>query len=441
MSNNSLNDYGKTFQHKVICAILTDTRFLNKIIDIIIPNYFDSIGTQWIIEKIKEYYKEYKTKPTMDFLTIHYNREEGSLKKSIKSSLLLISEYARSEDLEFVKDEILKFCKNKSLEQALNESVDLLSRGNYQEIRRRLDKALQAGQDTEIGHIYKEDIDKRYSEENLKVLPTRWEAINSIMKGGLPNGGLGMIIGGSGGGKSWLLCDLGEYALEKGYNVNHYTLELRDDYVAKRYDTIYTKQDEDTNLNNIDSLKEKISKLKGDLTVKFYPMNSVSLLSIRGHIERCILMNKKPDMVILDYPELLKMSGKNEPRQSIDDIYKDLKGMAAEYDFPIWVVSQTNREGYKSDIVKGEHISEHFGKIFHCDVVIGWSRPDKDGTDAYCHLIKNRYGIDGITLNSTMDTQIGDINISNEKYIDGEEKEPKLKIREKYLHPKSEFKI
>ena len=49
-----------------------------------------------------------------------------------------------------------------------------------------------------------------------------------------------MIFGNPGGGKSWTLIALGGYAVKMGYNVLHYTLELGEDYVGRRYDAFFT---------------------------------------------------------------------------------------------------------------------------------------------------------------------------------------------------------
>lgn len=434
--SNELSNYGKDFQYKVISSILLDSRFLNKIIDIIDSDFFDGEGSQWIIDKIRLYYKKYKSKPTLDFLKTEFKKEDGSLKTSIKNSLISIQQFLSSEDLEWVKDEILEFSKNKALEKALSQSVDFLASKRYLDIRKVMDKALNAGQDSDIDYDYVDSVEKRYSEESLRVIPTRWENLNVNIKGGLPIGKLGMIIGGTGGGKSWLLCDIGEYAVEQGYNVNHYTLELDSNDVARRYDTFLTNQSDDENLKDVGKLKDAMSSIKGNLSIKFYPASTASIFAIRSHIEKCILINKKPDLCIIDYPELIKMDSTRENRQNIDDVYKEIRSMASEYDMAIWVVSQSNREGYKSNIIKGEHIAEHFGKISHCDLVLSWSRPD-DSSSAYLHYIKSRLGPDKFTQNAFMDTYKGIISISNEDFS---EIKTQIKLPESFKTMKYENK-
>jgi KaiC/GvpD/RAD55 family RecA-like ATPase len=64
--------------------------------------------------------------------------------------------------------------------------------------------------------------------------------LTTMMQGGLGSGDFGLIFGNPGGGKSWTLIALGGHAVELGYNVVHYTLELGEDYVGRRYDAFFT---------------------------------------------------------------------------------------------------------------------------------------------------------------------------------------------------------
>ena len=52
---------------------------------------------------------------------------------------------------------------------------------------------------------------------------------------------LDLIFGNPGGGKSWSLVALGGYAVRMGFNVLHYTLELGEHYVGRRYDAFFSK--------------------------------------------------------------------------------------------------------------------------------------------------------------------------------------------------------
>ena len=64
--------------------------------------------------------------------------------------------------------------------------------------------------------------------------------MDSISRGGLGSGELGVCIAPTGAGKSMALVHLGAQAILEGKTVVHYTLELADTVVATRYDSCIT---------------------------------------------------------------------------------------------------------------------------------------------------------------------------------------------------------
>ncbi len=56
---------------------------------------------------------------------------------------------------------------------------------------------------------------------------------------------IGGVSIGAGGGKSWAVAAMGAYATSLGFNVVHYSLELGEGYVGKRYDAIFSGIDVD----------------------------------------------------------------------------------------------------------------------------------------------------------------------------------------------------
>jgi hypothetical protein len=191
--------------------------------------------------------------------------------ENIKWKEQLKQSYSASEDdLEYIENEFSGFCKNQQLKRALLDSVDLLKGGEYDSIRFLIDSALKAGQDKNIGHEYDKDTESRYREDNRVIIPTPWDKINELIQGGLGNGDFGLVFGNPGGGKSWALVALGGCAVQLGYNVVHYTLELGEDYVGKRYDAFFTGIPVDKLKNFKSKVQETITELPGKLIIKEY---------------------------------------------------------------------------------------------------------------------------------------------------------------------------
>ena len=417
-----LSSYGYAFQVKVITSLLTDKSFLQQIADIIDPKYFESDANNWIVQTILDYQKEYKSSPTLEVMKVKLEKvEHDVLKEQIVGHLKDAWKYTESEDLAYIKDQALDFCKNQEIKKAILSSVELLKNGDYDGIKSTVDNALKAGADKDIGHEYMSSIEERYTDAVRHVQSTPWEVINELTDGGLGKGELGVMVAPAGIGKSWALMNIGADAVKKGKTVLHYTLELNEAYVGLRYDSVMTGIANQNLKHYQDDIKEQLSKIKGELIIKYYPTKTVSVMGIRGHVEKCIMQGKKPDVIIVDYADLLRGHGQ-EKRHELEGIYEDLRGMAGEYELPVWTASQANRSALEEDIIDASKVSESYGKVMVADFVISLSRKVQDklaGTGRW-HVIKNRFGPDGITLPSKMNTSNGQFNIYTDTSLQGQ---------------------
>ena len=136
-------------------------------------------------------------------------------------------------------------------------------------------------------------------------------------------------------------------------------------------------------------------------------------------------MGVKADLVIIDYVDLLSSRKKNRERKDeIDDIYSSTKGLARELDIPIWSVSQVNRAGAKDEIIEGDKAAGSYDKLMITDFSMSLSRKKEDkvkGTGRF-HIMKNRYGMDGLTFQVTADTSTGHFDVHSYS-VDQDEEE------------------
>jgi replicative DNA helicase len=417
MTLQSIDQYGPTFQIKVISALLTNKDFLINIHDILDENDFGSDANKWIIKNILSYYAKYHTTPSMDILKVELQKVKNEvLQVSIKEQLRSAYQ-ASTDDLEYVKEEFSTFCKNQQLKKALLSSVDLLQAGDYDSIKLMVEGALKAGQDKKIGHEYNKDVESRYRENNRVTIPTPWPQINELVQGGLGNGDFGLIFGNPGGGKSWSLVALGGHAVKLGYNVVHYTLELGEDYVGRRYDAFFTAVPVNRILDEREKVEHAVDTLEGQLVIKEFAMGRATMTTIESHIQKLKSLDIEPDLIIIDYVDLLKSKRNSTDRKfEIDDIYTSTKGLARELNLPIWSVSQVNRAGSKDDIIEGDKAAGSYDKMMITDVAISLSRKkeDKVNNTGRLHIMKNRYGMDGVTYQMNADTSNGHFEITGD---------------------------
>ena len=435
MTLTSLNQYGTNFQIKVISSLLTHKEFLTNIHDIISEEYWDNQAHQWVIKEIIRYYDKYHTTPSMDILKVELQKIENDvLKLSIKEQLKAAYE-SSDDDLEYVQEEFSTFCKNQQLKKALLNSVDLLKAGDFDGIKHLVESALKAGNDKNIGHEYNKDIESRFREDARTTISTPWDRINDILQGGLGNGDFGLIFGNPGGGKSWSLVALGGYAVRMGYNVLHYTLELGEEYVGRRYDAFFSKIPVDRVIKNREKIEEIIPEIPGELIIKEFPTGRATISTIESHIRKVTDLGTKPDLIIIDYVDLLSTKKRTADRKGeIDDIYTSTKGLARELDVPIWSVSQVNRAGAKDDVIEGDKAAGSYDKIMITDFCLSLSRKAKDkvnGTGRF-HIMKNRYGMDGLTFGVKADTSTGHFEVHDYNADDYEDDTPQQQQNQSY---------
>jgi replicative DNA helicase len=419
---DNLHKYGLEFQVKIIASLLTDKAFLERVVDIIEIDSFENEAHRWIVKEIIAYHAEYKDLPTMQVFKVRVDTIENSDFKStvvdhLKSVYLKISE----KDLQFVREQFLEFCKNQKLKNAIIESVDFLKTGEYDRIKGLVDKAMKAGMERNLGHNYHKDLAGRMSQMCRNTISTGWEVVDSLMDGGLGPGELGIVVAPAGIGKSWLLCSLGARAMRTGKNIAHFTLELNENYVGLRYDCCFTNIDFQEIKHRQPEVAEAIKKIQGKLFVKYFPLKTVSAQSLKFHIERIqALEGIKIDEMVVDYADILRPLEKEKNSNSYSEaggIYEELRQVAGELQIPVWTASQTNRGGLSEEIVQAHNIADSYRKIMTADFVMSVSRntQDKANNTARCHVIKNRFGPDGITLYAKMNTGNGDIQIFDAK--------------------------
>ena len=418
MTLKTLTDYGAAFQVKTLGALLTRKEFLQNIYDVLSEEHFPNPAHKWVINEISKYWNKYHTVVSMEVLTIEIKRLDSEiLQTSIKEQLK--EAYKHSDDeLQYVEEEFTAFCKNQQLKTALLNSVDLLNSGEYDSIRYLIDTALKAGTDRNIGHEYNKDIETRYREDYRPTVPTPWPDINSLLQGGFGPGDLGIVFGNPGGGKSWLMVAMAAHAVKMGYNVVYYTLELGEDYVGKRFDCYLTG----IGIEHIGDHRNKVDKmveeLTGNLIIKEYPPKMASISTIRAHLQKCTDTEVKPDLVIIDYIDYLKAASNkfSERKDEIDDVYVACKGLAKELKIPIISPSQVNRMGAKDDVIEGDKAAGSYDKIMVSDFCMSLSRKKEDklnGTGRI-HIMKNRYGKDGMTFGAKVDTNNGHFELTSD---------------------------
>ena len=434
---DTLTQFGTSFQLKIIASLMSDVKFLQTISDILQPSMFDSDSNNWLVKSIRDYYYEYKKQPTLEVIKFKVDEMDNDvLQAGVVEKLRDVWKHIEATDLEFVQSETLEFCKNQTLKKAILDSVDMLENRNYDGIKSVIDDAMKAGTTRDLGHDYVPSLDLRLEESARITVKTPWDVINDITDGGLGAGELGVVVAPAGIGKSWTLQALGASVIREKKTVVHYTLELNETYVGLRYDSIFSG----ITTSNIKYYKDEVSKklfdLNGKLLIKYFPTKAASVQTLGAHLKQIELSGTKVDMVIVDYADILMPTGNfKEKRHAIGNIYEDLRGLAGELQIPIWTASQANRSALEEDVIGADKVAEDYSKVMTADFVMSMSRKveDKIANTGRFHVIKNRFGPDGVTYPSQINTNIGKIEVFESTSSGGVDAQGKMDNSQEFM--------
>jgi len=391
--NQTFESFGIKFQTSVLQAVMTDRKFFEKIFEILQEDYFTYEPHKAIWCEINKLYTRYNSVPTYDMLKTELsNYPDGELKESILTILVDIKSKSNRNELEYTKDKAFEMCKNGSMRNAIIASVELLKEGKYEEIQKTIENSLKITSETDLGHDYFTGLSNRSIIQKRDPIPTGWNALDSseVLDGGLAPGELGMVMAPTGGGKSFFLVNIGYGALAAGKNVVHYSFELSEKNIGHRYDARITGIPVKELYSRVDEWEERLTKFTsnnmGKLVIKEYPTKSATVNTLKFHIGRLRADGFEPDLVIVDYLDLMKSRrGYEQKRFELEAITEDIRSFCMESQLPIWTATQTNREGFNDDIITMDKIGEAISKAQVVDFFGTFSQK-------YFHIGKNRMG-------------------------------------------------
>jgi replicative DNA helicase len=279
------------------------------------------------------------------------------------------------------------------------------------------------GVESDLGMDYIDEFELIMEDVKRNSVSTGWEVIDELMDGGLGPGELGVVMAPSGIGKSWFLSKIACSALQKGKNVLHYSLELSESYVGQRYTTILTGIQTSEHKERKDDIIRKIKSTPGRVRIKYYPPQFASSKTIAAHIEKLKQIGFSADLIIIDYADLLKSGNGNRDGlyAELGGIYEELRGLSGEMGIPIWTATQTNRAAIEHEVIGADSVGDSYKKVQTADFIMSVSRKTKDklSNTGRIHIVKNRFGPDGMTFPAKIDTFHGIMDVFAATSIDG----------------------
>ena len=272
------------------------------------------------------------------------------------------------------------FCRHKALEKAIIESTDLLSKQDYGTVENKIKEASQVGLVKDLGLDYFANPKERleWIKKQAGAVSTGWKAIDQKLYGGLNRGEMTIFAGGSGAGKSLFLQNFAVNWTLAGMNVVYVSLELSEQLISMRLDSMMSGYGTKEIMRNIDDVDLKVrmkAKGAGRLRVKQMP-NGINANDIRTFLrEYEIQSGEKVDCLLVDYLDLMmpisqRVSGGD---LFIKDKYvsEELRNLAVERDLLFVTASQLNRAAVEEIEFDHHHIAGGLSKIQTADNVVG----------------------------------------------------------------------
>jgi replicative DNA helicase len=411
----SFGTYGKSFQEKVVQALLVDKHYAEQMLEVFEVGYFEPKYLQYLADRYFSYAKKYKVFPTLQLLlTIIRDELKTGTDTIIRDQIVDYLQRMRANpdpgDLQYVREKSLDFCKKQALKKALEEAVEQIQAEKYESIVDGIKKAVMVGTAPQLGHDFFADYESRFTRLQRNAVPTGFDELDKkdIFNGGLGAGEIGVVVAPTGVGKSHFLINLGSSALRQGVDVLHYTFELSESAIGLRYDSNLCDMDSNTVIDNKEQVMQKYGNMNlGRLIIKEFPTNTASIYTLRSHIERLDVKGFRPGLLVIDYADIMRSTRQYDSlRHELKLIYEELRGLASERGIPIWTASQSNKEGSQSDIVDLSNMSEAYGKAQVADIVVGISRKSHEKSSGFgrLYVAKNRAGRDGLVFPLRIDT-------------------------------------
>ena len=403
-------DYGYEIQKLYLEMMLADAATFVRCQSIFDHTLFDR-KLQVSAEFMNTYVEEHNVMPTIDIVNA---ATDANFKPA---------ENLREEHFDWLLSDFETFIRHKGLEKAILESADLLEKNDYGQVEDKIKKAVQIGLQKDMGTDYFLDPRARLMKIKDKngQLSTGWKSVDDKLFGGMNRGELNIFAGGSGAGKSLFLANLGVNWALQGLNVVYLTLELSEELVSMRVDSMMTGIPTREIFKNLDDVEMKvkvIGKKSGTFQVKYMPSGKTAN-DLRSYLKEYeIKLDRKVDVLLVDYLDLLMpISKKISPADLfIKDKYvsEELRNLAVEKNCIFVTAAQLNRGAVEEVEFDHSHISGGLSKIQTADNVFGifTSRAMRERGRYQIQLMKTRSS-SGVGMKIDLEFNVDSLRISD----------------------------
>lgn len=394
--------FGDEFQSHILSVMARVMGFVLRYRTALDSSYFISNLHQIVAGALLKHADEYHSLPTqVTLVELCKELADPELADKLKTAVGKLFKRDIS-DAPTVIEKAVEFGKTQAMVNAVIEAGEEIDKGN-REVTPLIHEAQLVGEDIlNLGVDFKATLANRMTTymtppdkvQEWEIIPTGLAHLDYALEGGLSRGELGVVLAPPKRGKTTTLINLGFGCMTSvlGFNVVHYTCEMADRKIARRYDDRVLGNDVQFRRSDpkkfTQRLKQKVKTLvTGGLFIKGYPTRTATPGMIRNHMYLLAGEGFVPDLVLVDYADIMKPERRlGEMRHEQAGIYEDLRQMAGIFNVAVWTASQAPRGALDKALLDIGDFAEAYEKAAIMDAGIAFCQTPDERLKSECRL-------------------------------------------------------
>ena len=431
IEKHNLNFMGENGQLRFTKSLIENKTLFLQVYPYLDERLFTDDGCRIIVKLYKEFYKDKGITPS-------YKDLESLIKKTAvteddfgKLSQTYTQLRSDLEGQETATEVCVNHIKKLKAEEILDKGkANIEKEYTLSKIEDIIDKLRHLEANNTEGSSSIADLEEKIFSRSLgDKVPTGVYDLDVKMGGGLTKGKIGLLIAGTGVGKSTLASIFCCNAAVLDYKVLHIFFEDDKEEIGAKYYAHLTEMftSSFSEKGNKEALKDKIwgshpnakKALKENVRLLRLPNGSLTAEDLCNEIRKEILNGFYPDMVFIDYLSCLQASSDKHLAttnewQTFERVSKKLESFATETGIAIWEAQQTNRNGLiaKTAADRMANIQGSFRITQPATIILYLDRVGMESNRANLYLDKCRTGELGEWENIYMNNGTCQIDLS-----------------------------
>jgi len=419
--------YGRAFERLLVWMVLMDKDFGARVVGRLDAALFSSAGARAVMQTVEAKYAESGARPSVAIVLAdlrersHMAAENTRARRDADLGVRYVRSMLKrpaptSDEAAFIATKVRDFVTRRSVFSALERSIERFNEGRYEGIVEDMRAAVSEGDRAVAPSLgveaYADAAQKmvRYRRRvvSARKFPLGVRMLDDATRGGMEPGKLAMFMGPTARGKTLALVNAAYSALAQGCVVAHVTLEIDAQEVEARYDARAAQAPINSFVSGAVDGKwaRRIARAvravrkhaSARLFIKEYSAGEATVRDLGAYLQAVrVEAGAIPDVVVVDYLDLLKHSGSADPehtRFALADTTRALRTLAREHECAVWTASQTGRSSFAAQMIRPQDVAECIEKVNVADLIVGLCQTDseKERGVARLALLKNRLG-------------------------------------------------